>query len=357
MKVLLLLLQLWLASSFMMKSSRVHINKNPIIMKKKERSISPEYGPRTENQKKYVQSLSHADNDVLIAVGPAGTGKTLLACTYAVQRLREDSIQKIVLTRPIVPVEEDIGYLPGKLNSKMEPWTRPIFDILSEYYDHRTITSMLQCGVIEIAPLAYMRGRTFKNSIIIADEMQNSSPNQMMMVTTRLGENSKLLITGDLNQSDKYEDNGLKDLIEKVDTYEGNTDGIKICTFDEKDVQRSEIVSKMLAIYGAFSPRGILPRKPPTAGNVPPVNPRKGENSVVDTGVPPVNPHKGENSVVDTGVPPVNPHKGENSVVDDILPRQPPLPKIQKKTHGSQDAAMIPKRTLPIRGASPRKPP
>ena len=288
-------------------------------MKKRERSISPEYGPRTENQKKYVQSLSHADNDVLIAVGPAGTGKTLLACTYAVQRLREDSIQKIVLTRPIVPVEEDIGYLPGKLNSKMEPWTRPIFDILSEYYDHRTITSMLQCGVIEIAPLAYMRGRTFKNSIIIADEMQNSSPNQMMMVTTRLGENSKLLITGDLNQSDKCEDNGLKDLIEKVNAYEGNTDGIKICTFDEKDVQRSEIVSKMLAIYGAFSP----------------VSPH--------TGVPPVNPQGG-----------MLPRKGENSVA---LPRQPPLPKIQKKTHGSQDAAMIPKRTLPIRGASPRKPP
>lgn len=242
--------------------------------------------------------------------------------------MREDSIQKIVLTRPIVTVEEDIGYLPGKLNSKMEPWTRPIFDILSEYYDHRTITSMLQSGIIEIAPLAYMRGRTFKNSIIIADEMQNSSPNQMMMITTRLGENSKLLITGDLNQSDKYEDNGLKDLIEKVNAYE-NTDGIKICTFDEIDVQRSEIVSKMLAIYGGFSPRGILPRKPPTAGNVPPV----------------------------TGVPPVNPHKGENSVVDTVLPREPPLPKINKKVSGSQDAVMIPKHTLPIRGASPRKPP
>lgn len=285
-------------------------------MKKRERFTSPQYSPRTENQKKYVQSLSHADNDVLIAVGPAGTGKTLLACTYAVQRLREDSIQKIVLTRPIVTVEEDIGYLPGKLNSKMEPWTRPIFDILSEYYDHRTITSMLQCGVIEIAPLAYMRGRTFKNSIIIADEMQNSSPNQMMMITTRLGENSKLLITGDLNQSDKYEDNGLKDLIEKVNAYE-NTDGIKICTFDEKDVQRSEIVSKMLAIYGGFSPRGMLPRNPP---------------------------NKREN-------------KGENSVDTAVLPREPPLPKINKKVSGSQDAAMIPKHTLPIRGASPRKPP
>lgn len=334
MKVLLLLLQLWLASGFIMQSSRT--NKTPITMKKRERSTSPQYNPRTENQKRYVQSLSHVDNDLLIAVGPAGTGKTLLACTYAIQRLREDSIQKIVLTRPIVTVEEDIGYLPGKLNSKMEPWTRPVFDILSEYYDHRTITSMLQSGVIEIAPLAYMRGRTFKNSIIIADEMQNSSPNQMMMITTRIGENSKLLITGDLNQSDKYEDNGLKDLIEKVNAYE-NTDGIKICEFNETDVQRSEIVSKMIQIYGGCSQRGILPRNPPTAG----------ENSL-DTGVPPVNPHKGKNSV-DTGVPPVNPHKGENSVV---LPREPPLPKINKKARGSEDAAMIPKYMLPT-GDSP----
>lgn len=313
MKVLLLLLQLWLASGFIMQSSRVNVYKTPINMKKRERSLSPQYNPRTENQKRYVQSLSHVDNDLLIAVGPAGTGKTLLACTYAIQRLSEDSIQKIVLTRPIVTVEEDIGYLPGKLNSKMEPWTRPVFDILSEYYDHRTITSMLQGGVIEIAPLAYMRGRTFKNSIIIADEMQNSSPNQMMMITTRIGENSKLLITGDLNQSDKYENNGLKDLIEKVNAYE-NTDGIKICEFNETDIQRSEIVSKMIQIYGG-APRGILPRKPPTAG----------ENSV------------------DTGVPPV---MGENSVV---LPREPPLPKINKKASGSEDAAMIPKYMLPIR--------
>ena len=131
--------------------------------------------------------------------------------------MQRNEISKIILTRPIVTVEEDLGYLPGKLNSKMEPWTRPIFDIFLEYYDQRSLTGMLSSGQIEIAPLAYMRGRTFKNSAI-ADEMQNSSPNQMMMITTRVGDNSNIN-NRRLNQSDRYEDNGLKDLVYKINTY------------------------------------------------------------------------------------------------------------------------------------------
>jgi len=236
-----------------------HPNIKPLYMKKRlqERSTSPYYNPRTLNQKKYVESIYN--NQITIGIGPAGTGKTLFACAYAVNQLQQNKISKIILTRPIVTVEEDLGYLPGKLNSKMEPWTRPIFDIFLEYYDQRSLTSMLNNNVIEIAPLAYMRGRTFKNSIIIADEMQNSSPNQMMMVTTRIGENSKLLITGDLNQSDRYEDNGLKDLLEKLTRYKGNASDIGICHFTYEDVQRSKIVETLLQVYENYQERPRLP--------------------------------------------------------------------------------------------------
>ena len=236
-----------------------HSNIKPLYMKKRlqERSTSPYYNPRTLNQKKYVESIYN--NQITIGIGPAGTGKTLFACAYAVNQLQQNKISKIILTRPIVTVEEDLGYLPGKLNSKMEPWTRPIFDIFLEYYDQRSLTSMLNNNVIEIAPLAYMRGRTFKNAIIIADEMQNSSPNQMMMVTTRIGENSKLLITGDLNQSDRYEDNGLKDLLEKLTRYKGNASDIGICHFTYEDVQRSKIVETLLQVYENYQERPRLP--------------------------------------------------------------------------------------------------
>ena len=185
---------------------------------RKERSLSPIYYPITDNQKLYVQSMEHST--VVIGIGPAGTGKTLFACSHAVQQLKRQSVERIIITRPVVPVEEDIGFLPGKLNSKMEPWTRPLFDIFHEYYDVKTVAHMLKSGTIEIAPLAYMRGRTFKNALIIADEMQNSSPNQMLMIATRLGTNSQLIITGDLKQSDKLEDNGLKDLLEKKEKYD-----------------------------------------------------------------------------------------------------------------------------------------
>lgn len=234
-------------------------NIKPLYMKKRlqERSTSPYYNPRTLNQKKYVESINN--NQITIGIGPAGTGKTLFACAYAVNQLQQNKISKIILTRPIVTVEEDLGYLPGKLNSKMEPWTRPIFDIFLEYYDQRSLTSMLNNNVIEIAPLAYMRGRTFKNAIIIADEMQNSSPNQMMMVTTRIGENSKLLITGDLNQSDRYEDNGLKDLLGKLTRYKGNASDIGICHFTYEDVQRSKIVETLLQVYENTPERPRLP--------------------------------------------------------------------------------------------------
>lgn len=229
--------------------------KGSYLYMRKERSLSPIYHPITPNQKSYVESMENSP--IVIGIGPAGTGKTLFACSHAIQQLKTQSIEKIIITRPVVPVEEDIGYLPGKLNTKMEPWTRPLFDIFHEYYDVKSVAQMLQCGVIEIAPLAYMRGRTFKNSLIIADEMQNSSPNQMLMIATRLGSRSQLIITGDLNQSDKMEDNGLKDLLEKKQKYDKNhnitNSNVNVTYFDESDVQRSTIVNEILDIYNNYN--------------------------------------------------------------------------------------------------------
>ena len=207
------------------------------------------YDPRGPNQSKYVDYLNNRNSKLILGVGPAGTGKTLFACATAVKELQNGKIEKIVLTRPVVPVEEDIGYLPGSLISKMNPWTRPIFDILEEYYSMREIDSMIHSGTIEISPLAFMRGRTFKKSFIIADEMQNSSPNQMFMLATRIGEDSRMVITGDLKQSDRCDNNGLLDILNKINTHPRNFHEIKTVFFDNSDVERSPTVSKILQLY------------------------------------------------------------------------------------------------------------
>src|SRR6056300_1397611 len=167
--------------------------------------------PRNRNQETYVLSLLNEQKDIVFGIGPAGTGKTLLAVQVAVKLFKEGAIDKIIVTRPAVCVDEDLGFLPGTLEDKMAPWTRPIFDVLREYFNAREIEGMIQEGIIEIAPLAYMRGRTFKDAYIIADEMQNATPNQMKMLLTRLGEGSMMAVTGDLNQADRLKDNGLID--------------------------------------------------------------------------------------------------------------------------------------------------
>ena len=215
------------------------------------------YEPRGPNQVKYVEHLNNPDTSLILGVGPAGTGKTLFACATAVKEMQEGKIDKIVLTRPVVPVEEDIGYLPGSLINKMNPWTRPIFDILEEYYSLREIDSMIHSGTIEISPLAFMRGRTFKKSFIIADEMQNSSPNQMFMLATRLGEGSRMVITGDLKQSDRCEDNGLLDLLNKLKTNSSYSHDIKTVYFKESDIERSAIVSKIVQLYSEKQTRNL----------------------------------------------------------------------------------------------------
>jgi len=219
------------------------------------RYMSPFYKPRSENQGLYVKYLCDTNIPIVIGVGPAGSGKTLFACNQAVLALKSGAVDKIILTRPVVPVEEDIGFLPGSLINKMDPWTRPIFDILLEFYQQKDIDGMLHSGALEISPLAYMRGRTFKKAFVIADELQNASPNQMLMLTTRIGDGSKLVITGDLKQSDRGVDNGLADILRKIKSYNDfniyNNDelGIRIVEMEGKDIQRSPIVAKLLEIY------------------------------------------------------------------------------------------------------------
>ena len=213
-------------------------------------SLTPLYSPRSHNQKQYVKYLDDPNVSLLLGVGPAGTGKTLFACSAAAQEMKRGSIQKIILTRPVIPVEEEeLGFLPGNLIHKMNPWTRPMFDVLNEFYNQRDIDIMLQSGAIEISPLAYMRGRTFKRAFVIADEMQNSSPGQMIMLTTRLGEGSKMVITGDLKQSDRTMDNGLADFIQKYKMYSGDRKSIQIVEMGVQDIERSPLVSRILDIY------------------------------------------------------------------------------------------------------------
>lgn len=204
--------------------------------------------PRNKNQETYLNKLQDPKKNIIFAIGPAGTGKTIMAVMHGIKLMQEGIIEKIIVTRPAVSVDEDLGFLPGTLNEKMAPWTRPIFDVLGEYYDQKTIEGMLFEGVIEISPLAYMRGRTFKNAYIIADEMQNATQNQMKMLLTRLGENSKMVVTGDLNQADRLRDNGLIDFITKI---EGRRlSHIDAVHFDRKDIERHDAVREVLELYG-----------------------------------------------------------------------------------------------------------
>jgi phosphate starvation-inducible PhoH-like protein len=205
--------------------------------------------PRTKNQESLVLALLDASQHIVITAGPAGTGKTYLAMQAAVKSLKEGDCDRIILTRPAVGVEgEQHGFLPGNLVAKMEPWTRPLLDVLREYYRPQEIAAMIEDQVIEIAPLAFMRGRTFKHSWIIADEMQNATPAQVKMLMTRIGSNSKIIITGDVEQADRqYGENGLMDLCERLE--KGGVNGIAVCHLDGRDVQRHKIIGSVLKLY------------------------------------------------------------------------------------------------------------
>lgn len=205
--------------------------------------------PKSVNQEKYILALLDSCYDIVVVSGPAGTGKTYLAMLAAIKALRQRDVSKIILTRPAVAVDDEKhGFLPGDLNSKMEPWVRPLLDILRDYYSMKEITYMLDEQIIEITPLAFCRGRNFKDSYIILDEAQNATPSQIKMLMTRISDNSKIVITGDVEQTDRRsKDNGLLDLSERLESQP--VPGIATCKFENKDIRRHKIIEWVLRLY------------------------------------------------------------------------------------------------------------
>jgi phosphate starvation-inducible PhoH-like protein len=210
--------------------------------------------PKNQHQAEYVASLKNKHKKIVVCTGPAGTGKTLFATEYGVRQFLTGQVEKLIFTRPSVSVDEDLGYLPGTLEDKMAPWIRPIYDILYTFLTPAEVTALIEEKLIEIAPLGYMRGRTFKNAWIVADEMQNSTISQMKMLLTRLGENSKIVVTGDLEQYDLNDKvngyNGLDDFLSKLKGK--RSDSISSFEFDREDIQREEVVKEVLEIYAAY---------------------------------------------------------------------------------------------------------
>ena len=197
--------------------------------------------PKTHGQCNYMRILQ-SHKPIIVATGPAGTGKTMFACQLATENLMKREIERLVLTRPIVGADEDMGYLPGEMERKMEPWTRPMVDVFENYLTRGQLEHH-----VHIEPLGFMRGRTFDNAYIIADEMQNSTPNQMKMLLTRLGKNTKLVITGDLNQSDLGDNSGLSDLINRIDGLTLNY--IEHVAMENDDILRHPAVAEIIKLY------------------------------------------------------------------------------------------------------------
>lgn len=203
--------------------------------------------PRNVSQEFFIDQLENPDVDIVFAVGPAGTGKSYLATLFAIKCLKEGSVKKIVITRPNVALDDrDIGFLPGDIYGKMAPWTRPILEIFEEYYSASQIAHMIENNVIELLPMAYVRGRTLKNAVVILDEAQNTTRNSMVSALTRIGEGSKMIITGDTKQSDRGNSNGLTDFLTR---YKQNP-RISLVQFTQMDVERHPVIHTLLEWYG-----------------------------------------------------------------------------------------------------------
>ncbi len=203
---------------------------------------------KTIGQKKYVKAIKN--NTIVLGLGPAGTGKTFLAVAMAVEALRQKTVSRIILTRPAVEAGERLGFLPGDLQSKIDPYLRPLYDALYEMLGAENFGKYLERSTIEIAPLAYMRGRTLDDSFIILDEAQNTTGEQMKMFLTRLGYNSKAVVTGDLSQTDLPR--GVKSGLSTAARILGGIDGIGIFEFSERDVVRHQLVRKIITAYDKY---------------------------------------------------------------------------------------------------------
>lgn len=218
------------------------------ISTKKKNRITP----RTPMQAAYMQAMK--DNNLVFGIGPAGTGKTYLAVAMAVSLLEQGKVERIILTRPAIEAGERLGFLPGEMKEKMDPYMRPLYDALQDTMAAEKLQKMLATEEIEIAPLAYMRGRTLNNAFIILDEGQNASPNQIKMFLTRIGEKSFAVVTGDPSQTDlpAHERSGLADTFDIL----GGVQGIEFIHFSHKDVVRSDLVTKIVKAYDDHDKRG-----------------------------------------------------------------------------------------------------
>jgi phosphate starvation-inducible protein PhoH len=206
--------------------------------------------PKNPSQHVLTSYLNDPKKKIVIATGPAGTGKTLLATQTAIRCFMLGTYEKIIFTRPSVSVDEELGFLPGTLEEKMAPWMRPLYDILHTHISPKEVTQLIEDKIIEICPLGFMRGRTFKNCCIVADEMQNCSLSQMKLILTRIGENTRLFITGDLEQCDRIgSKNGLDDFLDKMRGRRSNS--ISSVEFAIKDIEREAIVKEVLEIYAS----------------------------------------------------------------------------------------------------------
>lgn len=203
---------------------------------------------KTFRQRQYIRALNQ--NDLIFCTGPAGTGKTFLAVVVAVQALLANQYERIILTRPAVEAGEKLGFLPGDLQQKVNPYLRPLYDAINEFIDPEKVPNLMERGVIEVAPLAYMRGRTLNNAFVIVDEAQNTTPAQMKMVLTRLGFRSRMVVTGDITQTDLplNQQSGLTVALKILQ----NVEGIAICEFSQKDVVRHALVQRIVAAYEQY---------------------------------------------------------------------------------------------------------